>query len=256
MSNILKNLTLSLLVSAGMLAALAADESPAQAQSRPKSVVELFTSQGCSSCPPADALLEKYAARDDVIALSLPVDYWDYLGWKDTLASPIYSKRQRDYARTRGDRQVYTPQVVINGVAHAVGSDKRTIDRQISRTGKSQARTRVRVKLRPEGDRVVIETGAAPDGLGNASGTIWLALVKKSAKVAIQRGENRGRKITYFNVVRELKSIGEWRGKATTLKVAKMDLKRFGADGCVVLLQEGKTGRILGVAEMEDLRGI
>ncbi|MGI9382333.1 MAG: DUF1223 domain-containing protein [Methyloligellaceae bacterium] len=255
MHNMLKNFALGLLV-AGAVVAVAAfnDESPARAQSGSKSVVELFTSQGCSSCPPADALLEKYAARDDVIALSLPVDYWDYLGWKDTLASPAYSKRQRDYARTRGDSQVYTPQVVVNGVAHAVGSDKRTIDRQISRTIKRQAR--VPVRLRPDGEKVVIETGAAPDGLGNASGTIWLALVKKSEKVTIQRGENRGRKITYFNVVRELKPIGEWRGKATTLKVAKMDLKRFGADGCVVLLQQGKTGRILGVAEMEDLRGI
>ena len=80
--------------------------------------------------------------------------------------------------------------------------------------------------------------------------------MKKSEKVAIQRGENRGRKITYFNVVRELKRIGSWSGKATTLKIAKMDLKKLGADGCVVLLQQGKTGRILGVAEMEDFRGI
>ena len=253
MSNILKSFFFGLAI-AGAVVAVAAFGDDSRAQSRSKSVVELFTSQGCSSCPPADALLEKYAARDDVVALSLPVDYWDYLGWKDTLASPLYSQRQRDYALTRGDREVYTPQVVVNGVAHAVGSDKRTIDRQISRTVRRQAR--VAVQLRPEGDAVVVETGAAPRGLSKASGTIWLALVKKSEKVAIQRGENRGRKITYYNVVRELKPIGEWRGKATTLKIAKMDLKKLGVDGYVVLLQQGKTGRILGVAEMEDLRGI
>src|ERR687884_289212 len=89
----------------------------------PQAVVELFTSQGCSSCPPADAMLGELARRPDVIALSLPVDYWDYLGWKDTLAQPAFSARQRAYAGARGDRQVYTPQVIVNGATPCVGSD-------------------------------------------------------------------------------------------------------------------------------------
>ena len=98
----------------------------------PVTVIELFTSQGCSSCPTADALLESYADRPDVVALTLPVDYWDYLGWKDTLASPKFSARQRTYAKARGDGRVYTPQVVINGLQHAVGSSATDIDRAIA----------------------------------------------------------------------------------------------------------------------------
>ena len=103
-------------------AGVAAGAAPALATT--KAVIELFTSQGCSSCPPADALLGEYAKRDDVLALSFPVDYWDYLGWKDTLASHENTERQRAYAAARGDRQVYTPQVVVNGVEHMVGSTR------------------------------------------------------------------------------------------------------------------------------------
>src|SRR6516165_10211815 len=100
--------------------------SSAQAQTR--AVVELFTSQGCSSCPPADKLLGELAKRDDLLALSLPIDYWDYLGWKDTLASHDFSERQREYAQSRGDGAVYTPQAVINGTDDMVGSDRSAIE--------------------------------------------------------------------------------------------------------------------------------
>jgi hypothetical protein len=111
---------LSFAVAGCLLSASAA----AQTAVKSPPVLELFTSQGCSSCPAADALFKAYAARRDIVALSMPVDYWDYLGWKDTLGSPKFSRRQRDYAKQRGDGQVYTPQVVVNGRTHVVGSSK------------------------------------------------------------------------------------------------------------------------------------
>ena len=105
----------------------------------PRAVIELFTSQGCSSCPPADKLAGELARDPSIIVMSLPIDYWDYLGWKDTLALPGHTKRQRAYAQARGDREVYTPQVVVNGVAHVLGSDKDAIE-QRDRTDAQAAR--------------------------------------------------------------------------------------------------------------------
>src|SRR6266851_3411915 len=104
------------------------------ARAEPRALLELFTSQGCSSCPAADKLLGELSGDPALVALSVPIDYWDYLGWKDTLASPAHSARQRGYARVRGDRQVYTPQIVINGSTHALGSDRSAVDRAITQT--------------------------------------------------------------------------------------------------------------------------
>jgi hypothetical protein len=218
----------------------------------PKPVIELFTSQGCDSCPPADALLGKYIARGDVIALSLPVDYWDYLGWRDTLASPKYSNRQRSYARARRDGDVYTPQVVVNGVAHAVGSDGRAVERALAKTQGSLNKYHVPLKIWAEGNEVIIEAGAAPEGAKPVSGTFWLALIKKEASVSIKRGENRGKQVTYHNVVRDLTPVGKYSGKPETLTLPKRDLMRYGADGCTVLLQMDDAGPIIAAAEMKD----
>src|SRR6202451_2480555 len=104
------------------------------ARAEPRALLELFTSQGCSSCPAADKLLSEFATDPSVVALSLPIDIWDYLGWKDTLAHPAHSARQRAYARIRGDRQVYTPQMVVNGSVHVLGSDRTAIERMIAQT--------------------------------------------------------------------------------------------------------------------------
>src|SRR3954470_23551246 len=104
------------------------------AEAEPRAVIELFTSQGCSSCPPADKLIGQLADDPTLVAISLPIDYWDYLGWKDTLAKPAHTARQRAYAQLRGDRAVYTPQVVVNGAVHVQGSDKEAIDRAIAQT--------------------------------------------------------------------------------------------------------------------------
>ncbi|MCG8559837.1 MAG: DUF1223 domain-containing protein [Hyphomicrobiales bacterium] len=218
--------------------------------SKSKPLIELFTSQGCSSCPPADALLQKFALRPDVVALTMPVDYWDYLGWKDTLAKPRNSARQRAYARARGDGQIYTPQVVVNGLKHVSGGDERAIEKTLRRTGETLKRRRVEISMQATDDTLTIEVGAAPAGLGKTSGTVWLALIKTVEKVHVLRGENRGRKLAYYNVVRELTPVGKWMGEAVTLKLPKHHLMQQGSDGSAVFLQQGRAGAILGAAEL------
>src|ERR1700728_2399450 len=109
------------------------------ARAEPRALLELFTSQGCSSCPAADKLLGELAADPTLVAISDPIDYWDYLGWKDTLANPGHSARQRAYARVRGDQQVYTPQIVVNGAMHVLGSDRAAIERGIAQTDQKPA---------------------------------------------------------------------------------------------------------------------
>jgi hypothetical protein len=215
-----------------------------------KTVVELFTSQGCSSCPAADALLKRFAEHNNVIALSLPVDYWDYLGWKDTLANPKFSERQRAYARTRGDGAIYTPQLVVNGVAHVNGSDEGQIARAIDKTEK--ALSFIPVRLHEEEGKLIVEAGSPPRGVAGKDATIWLAVIASSIQVPIQRGENQGKTITYYNVVRELIPVGKWSGKPVTLEVPRASLVRPGAESCAVLLQLGQTGPIMGAAFMKE----
>ena len=214
-----------------------------------KTVVELFTSQGCSSCPAADALLRRLAERDDTIALSLSVDYWDYLGWKDTLANPKFAERQRAYARVRGDGAIYTPQLVVNGVLHVNGSDEGQIARAIDKT--EGTLSYVPVHVREEDGKLIVEAGGLPRGVVGKDATIWLAVVAGSVEVPIQRGENQGRTVTYYNVVRDLIPVGKWSGRPVTLELARANLMRPGAESCAVLLQQGQTGPIMGAALMK-----
>ncbi|HXF54190.1 MAG TPA: DUF1223 domain-containing protein [Hyphomicrobiaceae bacterium] len=215
-------------------------------EARRMSVVELFTSQGCSSCPPADALLKTYADRPDVVALTLNVDYWDYLGWKDTLASPKYTKRQRHYAKAFGG-QPYTPQVVINGAEHVIGSHAAEIDLAIERTSARLQAASVPLALVSDGRTLTIEIGAGP-ALG-LSGTVWLAAVRPRVDVDIERGENRGRKLSYFNVVRELTPVGMWSGKPVRLELPHVEILRAG-ERCAVWLQVETSGHIVAAAWM------
>lgn len=220
----------------------------------PKAVLELYTSQGCNSCPVADALLESYTNRGDVLALTLPVDYWDYLGWKDTLASPKFSARQRAYAKVRGDNRIYTPQMVVNGAVHVVGSSARDIDRAVADAGGRFASHRVPVKVAVEGGRIVVEVGETPAAAGEArEATIWLASVQREAEVPIRGGENRGRTLKYFNVVRELTPVGMWSGKAARFEVAVEAVKVAGTDSCAVIMQTGKGGPVIGAAMLKGL---
>jgi hypothetical protein len=230
-------------------AALGQVRTPA-ADTQPKAVVELFTSQGCSSCPAADALLKTYAERPDVIALSLPVDYWDYLGWKDTLASSKFTERQRAYAKMRGDGRIYTPQIVVNGLMHVNGAHADEIDHAIAKTTGKLAGERIPVTLSSAGDKLTIETGPVADGdkAKAKDGTVWLAVIQKEAHVPIKAGENRGRTLTYCNVVREMKSVGTWSDRPTTITVDRNAISKPSAESYAVLLQSGVTGPIVGAA--------
>jgi hypothetical protein len=215
----------------------------------PTAVVELFTSQGCSSCPPADAFLAELSKRPEVVALTFPVDYWDYLGWKDTLAHPLFTARQKAYAMARGDRQVYTPQVVVNGTKPCVGSDRS----QIEALARAEPALPVTVTANERDGAVQVTINAGPERVAMAE--VWILPVSRSRTVPIGKGENRGRTITYANVVRGMVRLGEWRGGSSTYDVS-LRTAQGDADGYVVLLQsvEGsRPGVILGAAKSPGL---
>ncbi len=210
-------------------------------------VVELFTSQGCNSCPPADALLGELAKRDDLIALSFNVDYWDYLGWQDTLADPAYTQRQRNYAQARNDRRVYTPQMVVGGMTHMVGSDRRAVLSAIDKI-RGDKRATLNIEMTRDNKRILVRL---PDGKTPVDATIWLVRFDRTKEVAIRRGENGGRTIVYHNVVRDLRNIGLWRGEAMEIAFMQEDLAKGGRDGCAIIIQLGGHGAIIGAASMD-----
>lgn len=228
-----------------------AKEGDAAAQGEPqkvRAVIELFTSQGCSSCPPADALLQSYAADPSVIALSMPVDYWDYLGWKDTFASPRNSERQRAYAKARGDGAIYTPQAVINGTIHANGSQKADIDSAIDLTSTNRALPHVPIRFWQESNTLNIAAEGADTGPDFKEATVWLAVVQATGTVEVQKGENAGKKLTYTNVVRELTPVGLWRGQPLMIQIPRAAVMQAATQKTVVFIQEGKAGPIIGAA--------
>jgi hypothetical protein len=213
-----------------------------------RAVVELFTSQGCSSCPPADALLKTLADDPSVVALSLPVDYWDYLGWKDTFASPRNSERQRSYAKARGDGAIYTPQAVVNGTLHVNGASKAAIEDAINTTAKSVGPLRVPVRFWQQNNTLNIATGAAEPGRTVREATIWFGVVQTSGNVEIKHGENEGKTLTYTNIVRELTPIGLWKGQPVEIQIPRGAVMLAETQKSVVLIQEGRAGPIIGAA--------
>ncbi|MEQ1652837.1 MAG: DUF1223 domain-containing protein [Hyphomicrobium sp.] len=213
-----------------------------------RAVIELFTSQGCSSCPPADIVLQSYANDPSVIALSFPVDYWDYLGWKDTLASSRNSERQRAYAKARGDGAIYTPQVVVNGTLHVNGAQKADIASAIDQTNKAMEQNRVPLWFWQERNTLNIATGAAAKGRNFKEATIWLGVVQTTATVDVKRGENNGKALVYTNVVREMTPIGLWKGQAMKIQIPRAAVMLADTQKSIVLIQEGKAGPIIAAA--------
>ena len=212
---------------------------------QPRAVIELFTSQGCSSCPPADELFAKMAKEPDVITLSLPVDYWDRLGWKDTFAKHAFTERQAAYASVRGDGQVYTPQAVVNGRQHTVGSRRSSIDQAVTETSAS---LRIPLSVERKANEIIVSAGAV-DGDNTARGKIVLMPILGARQVAIGRGENANRKVVYTNIVRDIIPIGTWKGRTAVIKIPAAQFKNY--DGVVVLLQAGtiaQPGAIIGAA--------
>src|SRR5262249_5399120 len=167
---------------------------------KPRAVRDLFTSQVCPPCPPADRLVGQFVNDPSVVALSVPIDYWDYLGWRDTLANPAHSARQRAYARARGDGQVYTPQIVVNGSADALVSDQAAIVRAIVQTDHKTGVMSVPVVRAVNNG--TLDVSVSGGDKAPAAAEVWLCPLAKAVPVNIGRGENRGRTITYHNVVR------------------------------------------------------
>jgi len=237
-----------------LVAALVCTSMAAPASAEPRAVIELFTSQGCSSCPAADRLLGELSRDPSLVTMSLAVDYWDYLGWKDTLALHGHSSRQRAYAEARGDREVYTPQVVVNGVVHALGSDKGAIEKAIAQTRRNAATLALPVTMTVADGKVTVNVPAAKDE--PRSGEVWLCPVSSEVSVDIGRGENHGRKLTYHNVVRRWVKLGNWSGKAETFtlplsKIPEGNYSLKDIDRLDVVVQSGvaaKPGLMLGVA--------
>ena len=213
------------------------------AQSNPV-VVELFTSQGCSSCPPADELMHKLAKRDDVIALALHVDYWDYIGWKDLFADPAYTKRQHRYAYRGGRDVVYTPQMIINGQEDVVGARAMELADLITRHKQNAAV--VTVSTKRDGNALRIDAQAV-DGVPKGRLVVQLVRFSPKRRVEITRGENAGRTITYANVVEDWSVLGEWNPKSPLSVEADLD----GDLPAVVLIQQKGAGAILAAAKVE-----
>jgi hypothetical protein len=213
-------------------------------------VVELFTSQGCSSCPPADALLGELAERSGLLALSFHVDYWDYIGWKDPFASAQYTQRQRDYAAALGLRYVYTPQIVVDGRHDVVGSHRGDVTRAIADSAATPAALSVTFEAE-NGGRVRLSAGSAP-----AEGaTVWLVTFDDHRETQVASGENGGRSLHDSNVVRELRDLGTWTGKAMEFPLDMAAARAAGRGGCAVIVQQGRSGPVLGAAVL-DLDGV
>lgn len=220
----------------------------------PLGVVELFTSQGCSSCPPADALFADIAARKDVVALAYHVDYWDYLGWRDTLSSKKNTERQYAYMRAFGTRSVYTPQAVINGRTHVNGASRSAVDGTLASMDKASEGMRVSVTVTQQGDGVVIDTGESPDPSAPSSAHVVVVYFDSPQTVNIGKGENSGRHQTYWNAVSDIQTAGMWHGKAQRYELPMSEISKKG--GCAVLLQamneNGLPGPILGAAMIRN----
>lgn len=232
----------------GLAAAIATGaQAPATAgevKSRPTAVVELFTSQGCSSCPPADALLMELGGRPEIVALAYHVNYWDYIGWEDTFGSQRYSDFQRAYARSFGEQRVYTPQLVVNGRTHVVGSRRGEVSRALASTV-----LELPVSVAVDGDFLSIEIEGRP-ALAEAS--VWLVTYRQLAEVEVERGENRGRDLAYSHIVTNRQVLGMWEPQTgARMRLPLEDILVDGSDGIAVLVQledNGIPGAILGAA--------
>jgi hypothetical protein len=230
---------------AALLLAGALAGRPAAAETAPV-VVELFTSQGCSSCPPADRLLGEIKGRDGVIALSLHVDYWDYIGWEDPFGLARHTARQRAYKRRLELDYVYTPQIVVDGRYQAVGSRRAAVEAALAAAADDPARLSPRLETAGAGARLVIPAGDAPA----RPATVWLALYDGRHETRVRAGENAGTALVNHNVVRRWRKLGTWRGDRLEIPLDLAEARAAGRDGCAVLVQVEATGAILGAARM------
>ncbi|MEM7295584.1 MAG: DUF1223 domain-containing protein [Pseudomonadota bacterium] len=206
-------------------------------------VVELYTSQGCSSCPPADALLHELKQSEDVLPLAFHVDYWDYIGWVDHFADPAHTERQKGYARAAGERMIYTPQMIIGGVTHVIGNRHGEVAPAVAAA--KDAPEPVRVSALRRGNSVEI----AVEPVARLSGPVIVQWVEynPAQTVDIRRGENAGRSLTYHNVVTRFEILARWNGSGTYRGRVNVDGSSPGA----VIVQYARHGAVLGATRVE-----
>jgi hypothetical protein len=233
----------SAVLAIGVLQSAAAGE----IRQSPKVVLELFTSQGCSSCPPADAMLEELSRQSDVIGLAYHVDYWDYIGWPDTFGSKAHSDRQRDYAAAWGSSRIFTPQLVVNGRQGVVASRRGEV-----RGAVAKADLDLPVTLMVEGDTLEI---SIPPRSGLEDSVVWLVTYIDRAHVEIERGENAGKTVSYTQIVTTRQALGMWEAATGAhLKLPLAEVLTPPANGAAILVQaehDGLPGRILGAASYQ-----
>ena len=219
--------------------------SAAELRKGPKAVLELFTSQGCSSCPAADALLDRLSRRSDIVALAYHVDYWDYIGWPDTFGAKANSDRQRDYAEGFGSSRIFTPQLVVNGRGSVVASREGEVDAALA-----TAALPVTIDL-SVGDDGMLEISVPPEA-GNREAVMWLVTFIDRADVEIERGENKGKTVAYTQIVTNRQVLGMWESATgAEMRMPIGELLEDPANGLAVLIQEernGMPGPILGAA--------
>lgn len=228
-----------------VLAMIASASVHAGERMKPKGVIEIFTSQGCSSCPAADKTMGELVTQPDVVALAYHVDYWNYRGWTDTMASPENTARQYGYAHTLGRSGVYTPQAILNGREQAKGNDVKSLNRRLddmSGKGKGLA---IAVDAAKKGDEIEIMVGE-----GDGKADVVVVYFKHRSDVEIGKGTNKGTKVANWNSVTDVQTVGMWAGKPMRFVLPAKVMDRGGNDGCAVLLQttgpDGQPAAIIG----------
>lgn len=245
-----------------LAAALAAFVAAPAVQAQPATpiVVDLFTSQGCNSCLPADAYLLDLAKRGDLIVMGYHVDYWDYIGWADTFATRVTTARQRGYMKSLRTTSVYTPQMVVGGKIEAVGADRGAVEAAIARARATLpgGGANMWFDYRDDGAYLVVEAprGAALGAMMPATSMmpriegadVWLVLFTDTQDIAIARGENAGKTIAYTNVVRAMVHLAKWDGATTSFKIPSGQMAPD-AMYCAAIVQMPNQGPILGAVK-------
>jgi hypothetical protein len=231
-----------------MTAARIATARPPSAAEGPWAV-ELFTSQGCSSCPPADAYLGMLAKRPDIVALSYHVDYWDYIGWKDAFATRATTNRQRAYARVLKQRYVYTPEMVVEGIGHDTGRERAGIERLLAEAQRRSTKRATPELSRTQGGALTVKLAAFP--LEGAPADVTLAIYDRRHSTPVASGENQGRMLENFNVVRRLEMLSRWDGAAASWTIDNAGLQP--GLGAAVIVQRADHGPVLGCNKLEPM---
>jgi hypothetical protein len=242
------------LAAIGVFSIVACLAAPSPTRAGSPVVVELFTSQGCSSCPPADEYLGELTMRRDIIPLAFHVDYWNYIGWIDPFASKQMTHRQKAYSRALGQRYIYTPEMVVNGTTQESGANRHGVEalieaaRQAPPSGPSISLTR------EDDGRIRLRVGAAAAG-AKETATIWLVKFDREHTTKVAAGENDGRTLTDYNTVRTLHQLGAWTGEALDIVYAANLPDEPGDGGCAILVQRDGVGPIIAAAMLKFAPG-